>query len=461
MSQPGDGTEQNDTPDDFWSLGRRIFAMAWPNVLYAFLDQGMGLIDLWLVGTIGADAIAAVGLARRLLIMVAVISMAIAMGATPIVGQAFGADRKARVRQTASQAIRAMFVLGLLLSPLLHVVAGPGLELLKANKQILPLGCEYLQIMALGLLCLFINFTMLGLFRALGQVKTPLALMAGMNVMNVIISYALINGVDGVIAPQGVAGAAWGTIISRGIGAVTGWVIWQWRTAQFGRTPAGILDWPILKEILRIGVPMGAVSLVRMTATAIFFRIFAAIPGPALAATALATQTRMMLIMPALMIRVALQTLVSHCLGQGKFGEAERLTWHMQLWGGLLMGSITIVLMIFARPVMMFLCSFGKTVDQDLLEMGVLMLRISLCGQFFATAAIIFGGALIGGGDTTPTFLFTFIAEWLIMLPTALFFRDVLQLNPAHIWWAMMCSSGAILIMYFIRFRQGKWQRQL
>ena len=84
--------------------------MSWPNLLYAVFDQGIRLVDLWLVGHLEADAIAAVGLSHRIMILIAVVSMAISAGATPIVGQAFGAGRYARVRHAASQAVRSMLL---------------------------------------------------------------------------------------------------------------------------------------------------------------------------------------------------------------------------------------------------------------------------------------------------------------------------------------------------------------
>ncbi len=448
-------------PDDTWTLSRRIFAMAWPNILYAVLDRGIVLVDAWLVGRVGSAAVGAVGLSSRVMILVAVISMALSVGATPFIGQAFGAKDFARVRHTAVQTLRAMVAVGLILSPVLYLIARPSLRALQATGIIENYGTAYLETMALGLTFLFLNFCLLAFFRAAGQVKTPLLLMVLMNAANIPISWLLIRGWEPYFPSLGVRGAAWGTIISRAFGAALGLIIWLHRTRHYERVKRAFLDWPLLRQVLGVGLPVAGTGLVRMGAAMVFFALFAGLGELPLAAASIASSVQMMLIMPALMIRTALQTLVSHSLGAGRFEQARRYTWQTQLWGGLLMGSVTLALMIFAGPVVVLICSRNPEETEALRELTVAMLRISLFGCFFSTCAIIFGGALIGGGDVRWPFVFTVISQWLVMLPGAFAIRYLTQLPAPYIWWACVLSPAVLVVMSYWRFRQGKWQKQL
>jgi putative MATE family efflux protein len=452
----GNGTE----PDSTWELSRRIFAMSWPNIVYAVLDQMLFLVTIWLVARLGEAAIGAVGLSFRIMILVATFSFALSAGAMPFIGQAFGARDLGQVRHLASQTLRGMVAIGLVLSPVLYLVARPALRWSGAAGEVETLGVTYMQAMAMGQVFMFLNFTVVALFRAVGQVRTPLVLVVGMNLLNVPLTWVLMVGWEPLIPALGIAGAAWGSIVSRALGAGVGWLIWERRTGRYPRVASGLFDWPVLRRILGVGLPFTGMSLARMGAALVFVVIFARLGTVTLAAATLANQVRFMLIMPALMIQTALMTLVSHSLGAGHFDRARRYAWQTQLWGGLLMGAVTVLLIVLARPVAEALCALRPLDEPDLVEQTLAMMRIALYGVFLSTAAIIFAGALNGGGDVVYPFVFTVVSEWVVMLPCALLIRGHTD-NPTLIWWAGVLSPAVLVVLYYWRFRQGRWLRRL
>ena len=450
-------------PDSTWELSRRIVAMSWPNVAYAVLDQVLALVTLALVGVLGNAAPGAVGLSGRIMVLVGTFAFALSAGAMPFIGQAFGAKDLAKVRHIAAQTLRGMIVLGLALTPVLYAVARPAMHWSGAGREVENLGTEFMHAMALGQVFLFVNFTLVALFRAVGQVKTPLALVVGINVLNVPLTYLLMVGYPPLMIPAlGIAGAAWGTIVSRALGAFVGWLIWERRTRAYPPPAGAAVDVGLLRQILKVGLPFSGMSLARMGAALLFASIFAGLGDVTLGAAMLANQIRFTLILPALMIQTALMTLVSHSLGAGHFERARRYTWQTQLWGGLLMGVVTVLLIVFARPVVLALCALNPQAGDraEMVAETIPMVRVALIGVFFATASIIFTGALSGGGDTVYPFIFTVISEWVVMLPCAWLLRRYAT-DHTSIWWAGVISPAALVLLYYWRFRQGRWLRRL
>ena len=247
------------------SLGRRVFAMAWPNLLYAFSDQGIRLIDMWLVGHVGAHAIGGLGLSHRVMILVAVAAMGVAAGAAPIIGQAAGAGDGARVRHTAAQMLRCMLLVGLGAGVVLRLIARPLLGSMRAAPAPVQAATEYLDVISLGIVFLFLNFAFVSLFRALGQVRTPLVLVLLMNLLNLCLSYPLVVG-WGAFDGLGVEGAAWGTIASRALGVGLAWVIWRRRRAALpAPTHRAFFDLAVLRQSLAIGLPISGMGFLRMS----------------------------------------------------------------------------------------------------------------------------------------------------------------------------------------------------
>ncbi|MCJ8330906.1 MAG: MATE family efflux transporter [Lentisphaeria bacterium] len=454
--------ETNSDSETSWDLSKKIFAMAWPNILYALLDRSMGLVDMWLAGDLSADAIAAVGLSQQILFLIIILTIALTSGAMPLIGQHLGNKNMSMVKHCSAQILRGMVLCSFLLIPLLFFFAGPMLRLLKGNEEVVRLGLDYLQPMALGLTFVFINFTMVILFRSVGRVRTPLLVLLLMLIVNVPVSYFLLKGVEGLIPAMGMSGIAIGTITGRLIGTVLLIVIWLKIMKKEETKSSSFLDMEFFKQVLSIGLPIALMNFVRSGAQVVFFTIFAGISSVALAATSITYQLRMLLLMSTLMIHQALITLVSQSLGEGDKEKAKRYVWQTQLWANILMGVVAVVMIFFSEDVVRGICSLSQQVDSAaLVETSSKMIRIALCAQIFITLAIVFGAALTAGGDVKMPFVFTCISEWVIMIPCAFILANYYADEPHLIWYAFVISPFFLTLCYYHRFRQNKWQNKL
>ena len=247
----GAETLEDKIPESTWALSQRIIAMAWPNILYAILDRGLGLVDMWLAGSLDQAAVGSIGLSQKIMILVLIITISFTAGAMPIMGQAFGSKDLGRVRHAANQTLKAMLFSSLIIALILYLIADPAFRALKASDSVRDYGVTYLQCLVFGLPLMFLNYTIVILFRSIGYVKTPLVILVFVQVVNVLVSYFLLHGIDGLIEPMGVRGLAIGTIAARGVGAFLGIAVWFYLIRHYPQ--AVILHWRRLPRLISYG----------------------------------------------------------------------------------------------------------------------------------------------------------------------------------------------------------------
>lgn len=169
-------------------LTRPIFVLATSVAFSSQLDTLVGVTDIYLVGDLGPDAIAAVGISQILTMVIGVVMISVSTGAFALVAQGAGANDERTVSATTKQAL----VLVAAISSLLSLV-----------------GITFSR-MAL-------NFTLNNCLYGAGDARTPLYLNLFVSVLKIAFSYLLIFGI-GPLPNLGVTGAALATVLSRAAG---------------------------------------------------------------------------------------------------------------------------------------------------------------------------------------------------------------------------------------------------
>ena len=201
--------------------------LALPVAGQTFLQSFLGMADVVMVSSLGETAVAAVGLSAKLHFLLLVIMMGIATACSILVAQYYGAGKNDQYRNTLITAL----VVGLI--TMLPFVLAFGqfsdawVRWINPDQRVVALAGEYLAITALVLIASLIIVVFEGALRAIGDTKLPLVASVISATLNVVLNYALIFGHWGFPA-LGVAGAAWGTLISRVVQmcVVLGWVYW-------------------------------------------------------------------------------------------------------------------------------------------------------------------------------------------------------------------------------------------
>lgn len=202
-----------------------VWAIVWPILLTNLLNVSVGLVDFKMVGTLGTTSIAAVGMARQVMMFLMVLMIAVSGGSSVLVAHAHGAGDADRVSDVAAKALGLMAVGALLfVTPVGLLCSEPLLRLLGGADDVVRAGGGYLRILFLGCVCTMFNFAVTGVLLGVGKTKISLVLLVGVNLLNVGLNYIFIFGL-GPVPAMGVKGAAVGTVIARAAGSVAGvWV---------------------------------------------------------------------------------------------------------------------------------------------------------------------------------------------------------------------------------------------
>lgn len=450
----------------YLALDRKLLGtignLAYPVVLANLLQATVGIVDIWMVSRLGTQATAAVGLSRQL-IMIVIISVAgLAVGTRTMVAQFTGARRPDMVTRVVVQSILVTFfvsvgtsLVGVVFGPLLLVVVGAGPE-------ITALGTPYMQLFfALSIFMIF-NFMFNAMLQGAGDMKTPLAIMAFINVIHVFFNYMFIYGV-GPFPEMGVTGAAAGTMTSRFVGVLIGLgVLFSGRFAVKISTRASFLpDRDLMRRLLRIGIPVAGQNVVRTLANFGFLWVVtnSAAAGfrrqANVAAYTIGIQSEAFSFMPALALAIVATTLVGQAQGAGDSSEAERRGWIVGVIGVVAMSMIGVVLFLFAPQI---ISVFNEAGDEAVAEAGIAYLRINALVEAFLALAIVMRGGLDGAGDTRPPLYYTILSQWLIRLPLSYALVMSLNMGINGAWYAMAFSTVIQGILTANRFRSNRWK---
>ncbi|MEW6356197.1 MAG: MATE family efflux transporter [Planctomycetota bacterium] len=433
-----------------------IWRLAWPAILYSFLQSFVEIVDAMMVGRLGPHALSAVGMSQQVIMLVMVAMLAVTSGSTTLVAQFYGAGDNEEVSRTVAQSVIMSVFLSAIVSGVGLVVSRPMLKLIGSRADVLDQGVAYMRIYFLGVFFLFLNFISSAVLRGVGDTVTPLKISVIVNIINVAANYLLIFGI-GPFPRLGVSGAALGSVIARSVGAVIGcWLLLngRCRVRLFLRDMREI-NMRLMYRTLRIGIPSGLQGIARNGSRLFLYRIIAdsAAGVAAIAAVTVGFRVRMVTVMPALAIQVAAVALVGQRIGAKRIDEAERFGRESIKFCAVILSGIGVLLFFFAPWVVRAFTDSPETI-----RIGKVMLQFFSVGQTFAAAAIAASGGLAGAGDTQPGLVYTVIGQFFVMLPVAYLLCHHTRLDIVGVWIAWTVSEVLQFVLMYRRFAGGRWK---
>ena len=428
------------------ALDREILRLAVPALGALIAEPAFLLVDTALVGHLGAEELAGVGIGIAVLSTVVGLLIFLAYGTTPAVARLLGAgDRPAAIR-AGIDGIWLAIVAGAVLvvaTPFAH----PVVALFGAASAVTEHAAVYLGISILGLPAMLIVLAATGLMRGLQDTRTPLVVAGAGFAANAALNAVLIYGVG-----LGVAGSALGTVIA------------QWGMAAF-------FLWFAVREARRAGVPLaihwGDLGRTASTGGWLFVRTLALRAGllsttvvatqagtTTLAATQIAFTLFSTLAFALDALAIAGQAMVGRSLGAGDIAEVRAVTRRLQLWGvgfGCVVGATLLATAWVLGGVF--------TSDPGVLAALPVALVLLALAQPIAGYVFVLDGVLIGAGDARYL-AWTGILNLLVFLPLLL-----LALIPgwpalAVIWAAFSFGYlGARATTLGLRARSDAWMR--
>lgn len=433
-------------------------ALSTPSILEQLVVTAMGYIDAAMVGHIGAEATASIGIVSSSTWLLHGVLVGLYTALSIQIAQYLGADRQDDARSVLRQAMLFNVILGvgaalfgLGISPFLPGWLGADPSL-RANST------AYFAIWSAALPFTMAMGLYLSILRAAGNALTASLISVLVCVLDAIFNFFLINptrtlwGITVWGAGLGVPGAALGTALATVVGGLLALAILLLREGPLCiRKPA---PWKITRSCLRnllwVGGPLAGERAAISLAQVVVVRIVAGLGTVAIAANSLAVNAEGLCYMAGYGIQSAAVTLIGQAVGANRKDMAKRFAW---LCTGLGMGVMALSgvgLLIFA-PTLMSLF----TTDAAVIALGAQVLRIEAWAEPMFGASIVASGAMQGAGDSTSCFVLNIFSMWCIRLTLAFLLAP--RLGLMGVWGAMCCELSIRGLLFLIRLARGKW----
>lgn len=420
---------------------RQIFRLALPALGALAAEPLYLLVDTAIVGHLGREELAALGIASVLLGGAFAIFNFLQYGTTAQVARATGAGRREVAQRLGAQALWLSLAFGIAVSALIAVFAGPLVALIGGDGEAAELAETYLRIAAIGFPAAFLALGGQGYLRGVADLRTPLVIVIAGNVANVALEVWMVYGLG-----WGIEGAAWSTAIAQ-LGMGAGFVVVILR--RLGRAHVR----PQLALARRV-LTLGGWIFLRTTALMSSFVLAGAVAtrfgDASIAAHQIAFQLFILLALVLDSVAIAGQIIVGQELGAGRreraYAASTRMVWIAVAAGGL----FSLAMLALADVLPRAFTGDGTVLDQAAVLWPLFALMQPLNGAVFAL-----DGILIGAGDG-PFLAASMVAAFLVcaaILAAAL----ALDWGIRGVWAALVVLILVRLTLMTARFRRGRW----
>lgn len=423
----------------------------------------MQYIDASMVGRLGADDSAAVGLVSTSLWLFWGICSAVTMGFSVQVAHRVGAADYTSARKVLRQGITACLIFSVVIAAIGVAISGFLPHWLGGTEAVCPKASVYFLVFVAALPLLTMNYLAGGMLRCVGNMKVPGALNVMMCIFDVIFNFFLIfpahhlsvAGIEITLpgAGLGVLGAALGTVLAEVItaGAMMYYLCVKEKDICLKGHPGSFCpERQVINKAIKVSAPMTLEHAVICGAQIAITAIVAPLGIMAIAANSFAVTAESLCYMPGYGIADAATTLVGQSHGAGRRDLARRFGYITTGLGMLTMGIMGVLMWFFAPAVMSLMSPV-----EEICTLGVEALRIEAWAEPMFAASIVAYGAMIGVGDTMIPAAMNFGSIWLVRLPLAALLAP--KMGLAGVWTAMCIELTFRGLIFLIRLIRGKW----
>lgn len=442
---------------------RQALALALPAMVENLMITLLSMVDTAMVGSLGKEATAAAALNASPSWLVSSSITVVGGSIAVIIARLWGAKDYERAGAFSRQAM----VLGLLLGSILtlagQLVAPHYPYWMQAEKAVIPEATAYMRIVSAAYIPHTLGLVFYGIMRGAGDMKTPMRISLGVNLLNVLGNFLLIypsrtiGGIPVWGADMGVSGAALSTAVCTTLSAVFGGICLARRQDPLKLTfrRAYKPDPEKIRNLLRLGIPMASERVIVNLGQVLYASTVSSLGTAELSAHHLAVTAEGICYNPAFGISVAATTGMGQALGAGKEEEARKIGWmYLALCGGVMV-CVSLLMWLLA-PLMIGLF----TPDEEVIGLGAQALRIVALAEPLFGLSIVGTALLRSAGETAAPLMISILCMMGIRVPLAMVFCRIFDWELAGAWIAMdidLIIRGGLTVA---RYASGKWMEK-
>ena len=431
-----------------------VWGLAWPPIVGNLLFASVGVISIKAVGTLGAEAVAAVGTGQRMVWVFQALLMAVMTGTTALVARAVGSKNMIEAAHVTRLAIGVSIALSLITTLVIVLFAERFIGIFGLDPVAQELAVTYLTISILFIPFMAIGMVIGAALRAAGDVKTPMYIGIFTNIIAIYLLLGLVNGQYGM-PKLGILGAALAMGISFTIGAAIQLYLWLANKLVVPLGKAGSFTKERLRQLITISYPAGIESFVFQFGMLSFFWIVAMYGTEEVAAYNIGVNILMLSFILGNGFSVAAATLSGQFLGASDPVAAYKSGYQAAGMTMLAMSLSGLLLAFFAEPIAWFFIQ-----DEEVVKFAVIFVWIFAMAQPFMALEFSLGSTLRGAGDTRSPLVITIIGLLVIRVPIA-FLLYYLEMPVQWIFATLIIDYFVKGILLITRYRSKRWMKVL
>jgi MATE family multidrug resistance protein len=427
-----------------------VLALSLPIIGGMASQNVLNLVDTAMVGSLGDNALAGVGLAGFTTFMAVAFLMGMASGVQAMAARAVGAGDTERSALALNGGLVLAAIIGFPLAFCLWMTVQTWFAWLAPDAAVAATGTSYMAIRLLSVPAVGLNFAFRGYWNAVDLSRLYMRTLVIMHALNIALSWTLIFGAFGAPA-LGVRGAAIGTVAATWFG--TCMYVWLGlRHAREAGFLAGLPSRERMFAMIRISMPAGLQQFLFAAGMTVFFWILGQIGTAELAAGSVVLNLMLVAILPAIGFGLAAATLVGQSLGAGDPKEAAAWGWRVSRLATVVVGVIVLPQLLYPDAVLgLFIHS------ADTIEIARWPLRLAAAGAAIDATGSVLMNAHLGAGSARRVMLVSVAGQWGFFLPLAYLLGPVLGYGLLAIWILYSLYRLLLVAAFSLSWRGGSW----
>lgn len=425
---------------------RELLRLAIPLAAAQAGTQMMGLVDVAVLGRLGARELAGSGLANAVFFAFSVVGMGMVFGVDPLIAQAIGAGDRGRARHLLWQGIW----LGLIVSGVLTLVILAGawaLPLIGSKAELIAPARAYLLVRLLSLVPFLLFFVVRAYLQAHGVTRPMVVAMVLANVLNLAGDIVFVFGIEGWVPAMGVSGAALATvlctivellIVVAAVKKIPVTEPFDHRPDRAAIVQAARVGWPVA---LQMGAEVGIFALVALLASRLGTLQLAA--HQLVIGLASFTFTVAMGVAAAGSVRVGIGV-----------GARDPISTRSAGYVAFLCGAGFMGLSALAFALAPRMLTRLVTDQENVIAVAIPLMLVAAVFQLSDGVQAVGAGVLRGAGDTKYAFYANIVGHWLVGLPVALVLGFRMNFGITGLWWGLCAGLTVVAVLLGYRFEK-------
>ncbi len=435
------------------SVLKKLILFALPFLVSNVVQSLYNVADMLIVGNFtGSESMSGVNIGGQVTFILTNMVIGLCMGATVLISQYIGADKKEELRKVTSTILTLLPFIAAVLTVVVLIFHVPLLHLIETPPESFAEAQRYLIVTLIGLIFIFGYNALSAILRGMGDSKHPLYFVAIACVINIALDLLFVP-----VFGWGAFGAALATVISQAISMILCILFMVYNKFHFDfKFKSFKIDKEQLKLIFRIGTPTCIANSIVSLSFLFITTIVNTFGVHASAAVGAAGRFNSFAFMPVFAISASIGTMCAQNIGANRFDRAVKATRIGIVFSLFIMIVFFVLIQIFPAQIIHI---FGD--DPEVIAFGVEYFRSLSFDLLIVPFIFCLNGLFLGGGHTLFNMITNALSSVLLRVPICYFFGVMLEWGIMGVGMGAPVASFGTLLIMIIFLLSGRWKKNL